>query len=74
MKKIAVIFMAASFCFFGHTGVSLAADSYASCIRESVAQCRYLRDEWENCSDLAMDIRDMCRSFYPAPPRKSRHH
>ena len=74
MKKIAMIFFAASICFVGRSGISLAADNYYSCVREHVSQCRYMRDEWESCRDLSMDIVDMCRSLYPAPPRKSRHH
>jgi|HubBroStandDraft_6_1064221.scaffolds.fasta_scaffold2867751_1 hypothetical protein len=65
MKKIAVIFIAASVCFVGRTGVSLAADNYYSCVREAVSQCQYLRDEWESCRDLYVDIVDMCRSLYP---------
>ena len=64
MKKIAMIFLAASSCFAGHTNVSRA-DNYYTCVRESVAQCRYIRDEWESCRDLNVDISDMCRSLYP---------
>ena len=56
-----------------NTGVSLAADTYWSCVREYTSQCRYIRDEWESCGELSMDIRDMCRSMYPAPPRKRPH-
>jgi hypothetical protein len=72
MKKVAGVFLAASFCFASHTNVARAADSYYSCVRESVAQCRYIRDEWESCRDLYVDILDMCRSAYPPPPKKHR--
>jgi len=74
MKKIAMVLTAAAICFIGRPGVSLAADSYWSCVRENAAQCRYFRDEWESCRDLSMDVADMCRSLYPAPPRKQPHH
>lgn len=71
-KHIALIGAVAAFCAFGQPGVSHAADNYYSCIRESVAQCRYLSDEWESCRDLNMDIHDMCRSQFPLPPKKHR--
>jgi hypothetical protein len=65
MRKIAVIFIAASICSGGGTGVSLAADNYYSCVREAVSRCQYIRDEWESCGDLYVDVADMCRSLYP---------
>ncbi len=70
MKNIAVIVAVAAFCVLGQSGTSRAADNYYSCVRESVAQCRYLSDEWESCRDLNIDIHDMCRSQYPLPPKK----
>jgi hypothetical protein len=69
MKKLTVIFAAAAIGFIGRPGLSLA-DNYYSCVRESVAQCRYLSDEWESCRDLYVDIIDMCRSAYPPAPKK----
>jgi hypothetical protein len=65
MKKSAMVLAAAAICFVGPTGVSLAADNYYSCVRESVTQCRYIHDEWESCSELNVGIVDMCRSLYP---------
>ncbi len=73
MKKLALVLTAAAVCVIGRPGVSLAADTYWSCVREYTSQCRYIRDEWESCGELSMDIRDMCRSMYPAPPRKRPH-
>ena len=74
MKKIAIVLAAAAICIFGRTGVSAAADNYSSCVRESVAPCERIPDDWESCHQLYVDILDMCRSLYPAPRSKKSHH
>jgi len=72
MKKIAIVLAAAALCVFGRTGVSVAADNYSSCVRDSVAPCENIRDDWESCRELYRDIADMCRSLYPVPKKSHR--